>query len=107
MAYENKYLDSNGVKHLWDKAAKVYVKQEKGKGLSTEDYSTEEKEKLAGLENYELPAASSEILGGIKIGDGLSVNEEGVVHTVYNPEMGVDWSKFVLKYPKPIISKAQ
>lgn len=93
MAETNKYLDSAGVKHLWDKAANIYVKQEEGKGLSEENYSAAEKDKLAGLENYDLPTASAETLGGIKIGDGLSVDEEGVVHTVYNPEMGVEWSK--------------
>ena len=88
---ENKYLDSNGVKYLWDKAANTYVKQEEGKGLSQENYSTAEKEKLAGLENYELPAASGNSLGGIKIGEGLHIDENGVVKTVYNPEMPVEW----------------
>lgn len=39
-----------------------------GKGLSTNDYTTEEKTKLAGLENYELPVATEEALGGIKLG---------------------------------------
>lgn len=89
--YENKYLDSTGVKHLWDKAGKLYVKQEDGKGLSEENYSAEEKEKLAGLENYELPTASDDKLGGIKIGEGLKIDEDGVVHIVYNPETPVDW----------------
>ena len=86
---ENKYLDSVGVKHLWDKAAQIYVKQEEGKGLSDENYSAEEKEKLAGLENIKV--ASDEQLGGIKIGAGLAIDENGVAHTIYNPEMPVDW----------------
>ena len=88
---ENKYIDGAGVKYLWDKAANIYVKQEQGKGLSEENYSQAEKEKLAGLENYDLPTASFDTLGGIKIGDGLSVDENGVVKTVYNPEMPVEW----------------
>lgn len=88
---ENKYLDAVGVKHLWDKAAQIYVKQEEGKGLSDENYSSEEKEKLAGLENYELPAASAQTLGGIKAGAGIQIDEDGTAHTVYNPEMPVDW----------------
>ena len=126
MANGNKYLDSAGIKYLWDKAKETYVQQEYGKGLSTNDYTnaerqkvanaitehqdisgkvdkvagkglssndytSEEKEKLASLENYELPAASKNSLGGIKIGDGLAVDANGTVHTVYNPEMGVDW----------------
>lgn len=88
---ENKYLDAAGVKHLWDKAAQIYVKQEEGKGLSDENYSSAEKEKLAGLENYELPAASDQILGGIKAGAGIQIEADGTAHTVYNPEMPVDW----------------
>lgn len=39
-----------------------------GKGLSTNDYTTAEKNKLAGLSNYELLPATAEALGGIKIG---------------------------------------
>lgn len=35
------------------------------------NYSTEEKNKLAGLSNYELPVATSETLGGIKLGNGV------------------------------------
>lgn len=89
--YPNKYLDSNGVKYLWDKAANIYVKKEEGKELSDENYTAAEKAKLAELENYELPAASADSLGGIKIGDGLHIDENGVVKTVYNPEMPVEW----------------
>jgi len=91
MAYENKYLDSTGVKHLWDKAASIYVQKEAGKVLSDENYSAAEKEKLAILRNYTLPFATTNVLGGIKIGDGLRIDENGVVHTVYNPEMPIDW----------------
>lgn len=54
-----------------------------GKGLSTNDYTTEEKNKLNGIEenanNYSLPIASSNTLGGIKIGSGLSIDSNGVL----------------------------
>ena len=54
-----------------------------GKGLSTEDYTTTEKNKLAGIEananNYTLPKASGTVLGGIKIGKNLNIDENGVV----------------------------
>ena len=46
-----------------------------GKQLSTEDFTTEEKEKLAGLEKYTLPVASEEELGGVKVGEGLYVSD--------------------------------
>ena len=38
-----------------------YVKKETGKGLSTNDYTTEEKTKLAGLENYDDTAIKKDI----------------------------------------------
>ena len=41
-----------------------------GKGLSTNDYTTAEKTKLAGLSNYTLPTASATVKGGVKIGAG-------------------------------------
>ena len=54
-----------------------------GKGLSTNDYTTTEKNKLAGIEananNYTLPKASGTVLGGIKIGNNLKIDENGVV----------------------------
>lgn len=66
---------TNLVEDLSDK-----VDKETGKGLSSNDYSNEEKAKLAGIEaganNYVLPIASSNTLGGVKIGERLSINPE-------------------------------
>nr|DAV50963.1 MAG TPA: Head fiber protein [Caudoviricetes sp.] len=56
----------------------TYVKAVSGKGLSTNDYTTAEKNKLAGLSNYTLPTATSSVLGGVKIGSNLSVSS-GVI----------------------------
>ena len=54
-----------------------------GKGLSTNDYTTAEKNKLAAIaenaNNYELPKASATTLGGIKIGTNLSIDADGVL----------------------------
>lgn len=51
-----------------------------GKGLSTNDYTTTEKNKLAGIaenaNNYSLPTASASTKGGVKIGDRLSMSGE-------------------------------
>lgn len=51
-----------------------------GKGLSTEDYTTTEKNKLAGIEsganNYSLPTASSSTKGGVKVGSGFSMSSD-------------------------------
>ena len=52
-------------------------------GYSSNDFTTPLKVKLQGIEenanNYYLPAASSNTLGGIKVGDGLSITEDGVL----------------------------
>lgn len=42
------------------------VDKVKGKQLSTNDYTTAEKNKLANLQNYTLPTATKNILGGVK-----------------------------------------
>lgn len=44
-----------------------YVEKEAGKGLSTNDYTTEEKEKLAGLSNYQHPSHTAAESGLYKI----------------------------------------
>lgn len=46
-----KALCINGLDFLIDKLKTIFVNQEVGKGLSTNDYTTPEKQKLAGLEN--------------------------------------------------------
>lgn len=56
------------------------VDKVEGKGLSTNDYTTAEKEKLEGLNNYTLPKASASELGGIKVGTGLDVTSDGVLN---------------------------
>lgn len=64
-----------------------------GKGLSTNDFTTEEKNKLAGIADhtnaYSLPIASATVLGGIKVGKNLSIDPttgalSGVADTHYS-----------------------
>lgn len=63
-----------------------------GKGLSTNDFTTEEKNKLdgiaAGANAYSLPIASATVLGGIKVGNNLTIDPKtgalsGVADTHY------------------------
>ena len=53
-----------------------------GKGLSANDFTTEEKNKLAGIaagaNNYSLPQASSTILGGVRTGENIT-NSSGTI----------------------------
>lgn len=44
-----------------------YVEKEGGKGLSTNDYTTEDKEKLAGLNNYTHPSYTQQASGLYKV----------------------------------------
>lgn len=65
------------------------VDKVEGKGLSTEDYTTAEKTKLAGIEaganNYTLPTATANALGGIKVGSNLAIDSStGVLSGDYS-----------------------
>ncbi len=59
------------------KLKSLFVAKETGKGLSTHDYTSAEKNKLAGIasgaNNYSLPTASANTLGGVKIGANLTI----------------------------------
>lgn len=46
------------------------------------NYTNEDKSKLSTLNNYELPTATSDVLGGVKIGDGLEIEPDGKVNVV-------------------------
>lgn len=45
-----KYLDNDGLLYFWQKIGNKFVAKETGKGLSTNDYTTNEKNKLSGIE---------------------------------------------------------
>ena len=46
----NKFIDPNGLLYFWQKILSKFVAKEVGKGLSTNDYTTDEKTKLGGIE---------------------------------------------------------
>ena len=64
------------------------VDTETGKGLSSNDYTTTEKNKLAGIaegaNNYTLPAATTSALGGVQVGSNLAVDANGVISGNYS-----------------------
>lgn len=72
----------------------TYVKKVSGKGLSTNDYTTAEKNKLAGLRNYTLPAATSSALGGVKIGSNISVSSGIISLTADNVKAALGYTPF-------------
>lgn len=55
------------------------VDKVEGKGLSTEDFTTELKNKLENMTEYVLSAATAEKLGGVKIGANINVTEDGTI----------------------------
>lgn len=67
--------------------SKTKVDKVIGKQLSTEDYTTEEKTKLSSIDNnannYTLPAATTTTLGGIIVGDRLSIDDTGKLVATY------------------------
>lgn len=75
-------LNSNIIQLQTQKVDKV-----EGKGLSTNDYTTPEKNKLAAIEaeanKYVLPAATTTTLGGIIVGDRLSIDDTGKLVATY------------------------
>ncbi len=75
-------LNSNITQLQTQKVDKV-----EGKDLSTNDYTTPEKNKLAAIEaeanKYILPAATTTTLGGIIVGDRLSIDDTGKLVATY------------------------
>ena len=64
-------------------AESAKVDKVEGKGLSTNDYTTPEKNKLAAIEaeanKYVLPAATASALGGVKIGSNITLANGGTI----------------------------
>lgn len=76
---------------------KTKVNKVEGKGLSTNDYTTPEKNKLAAIEaeanKYILPAATASALGGVKIGSNITLANGGTISITKNnvtSALGVD-----------------
>ena len=71
-------LNSNITQLQTQKVDKV-----EGKGLSTNDYTTPEKNKLAAIEaeanKYVLPATTASALGGVKIGSNITLADGGTI----------------------------
>lgn len=85
-------LNSNITQLQTQKVDKV-----EGKGLSTNDYTTPEKNKLAAIEaeanKYILPAATASALGGVKIGSNITLADGGTISITKNnvtSALGVD-----------------
>ena len=77
-----KFLDQNGLLYFWQKIVNKFVAKETGKGLSTNDYTTTDKEKLGSLANIK------------QIGEGLELDPStGMLKSTGGGEAdSVDWA---------------
>ena len=74
------FLDKNGLLYLWQKIVNKFVAKETGKGLSTNDYTTPEKQKLGSMP------------GITQIGEGLELTGDGVLNvTESGSAQSVEW----------------
>lgn len=108
------YVDKNALLYFKQKIDSIYATKEEmaiglnnkvdkveGKGLSTNDFTTDEKNKLKNLNNYALPTATSAIKGGVKVGAGLSITEDGILSaTGGGTTDAVEWENVIGKPTK-------
>lgn len=70
-----KFLDLNGLTTLWTNIKNTFVAKESGKGLSTNDYTTAEKQKLAGIASN----AEANVITAVKVnGEALTPDSKAV-----------------------------
>ena len=79
-----KYLDLDGLSYLWDKITTKFVAKETGKGLSTNDFTTTEKTKLAGIE------------AGAEANDIESVSVNGTALTPVNKGVNIPIGQYMI-----------
>lgn len=71
----NKYLDNSGLSYFWSKLKSLLnnkVDKVSGKGLSTNDYTTAEKTKLAGIETGATKTVVENVLTSTSTTNALS-----------------------------------
>lgn len=97
--YEGKVAKVDAIQQLWNISKQTFIKKDGNKVLTDNNYSDNDRSKLNGIEenanNYELPIASAEIIGGIRLGAGLEIDNRGVVNTITNNNVNVGWNNVV------------
>ena len=75
-----KWLDIPGLTYFWGRLRVIFdtkVDKIEGKGLSSNDFTDEDKAKLDALSD--VPIATREIPGIIRIGDGFDIDDTGLL----------------------------
>lgn len=87
----NKFLTLDGLTYYDSKLKSVLASKDKATSTTDGLMSKEDKAKLDTLKNYNLPAASSSSLGGVKVGNGINVTADGTISAA--PLTSLDASK--------------
>lgn len=70
-----KYLDATGLTQVWSAIKANFVRKENGKGLSTNDYTTSEQEKLATI----AASAQTNVIEEVKVnGTAVTITDKSV-----------------------------
>lgn len=93
------YIDSrdqqtyNQAKGYTDGVASAKVDKEEGKGLSSNDYTDFDKNKMDSVQHgaTRLRIATKSVLGGIKVGDNLEVLSDGTLNATADAQVNSDW----------------
>lgn len=81
---ENKFLNQNGLLYLWQKIKNMFVAKEDGKGLSSNDYTTNEKIKLSGIAEGANKTIIQDNLASTSPTDALSANQGKILDEKIN-----------------------
>ncbi len=80
MAQKNKGLDGNGLLYVWQKMLNLFVRKETGKGLSSNDYTYDDKVKLGGIAEGANKTIVADTLSSTSTSDALSANQGRELH---------------------------
>lgn len=83
---DSKFVTLPRLSRFLENLKNLFVQKDGSKVLSDNNYTTAEKEKLAGITSgankYTLPTASGTVLGGVKIGNNMSIDSNGAISPV-------------------------
>ena len=99
---DNAAMSQRGVTQALDKLKESTVEKVPGKGLSTEDYTTEEKMKLAGLQNFndtEIKGKLAELSEYLEkhksVLDGVSITIPSEITAIVGDNMQIYWRSII------------
>lgn len=99
------HIQKKEVRHILTLATPVAM----GSGTGTENYNDLRNKPMIngvelrgnvslnalGIQQYQLPVASENTLGGVKVGNGLAIDANGVLYVVNIPEEDIDWANII------------